>query len=248
MPSLTNPPPSPGPFPPTRLSVLEAVRSDDRAVRLQAFERLAGAYWKPVYKYLRLRWHVSAEDAEDLAQGFFAAAFEKAFFERFDPARGRFRTFLRTCLDGFASKQRAAARAQKRGGGAPHLHLDFAQAEGELVRQPPGAELDLDEYFHREWMRGLFEQAVESLRRRAAETGKGVPFAVFERYDLQRGTKAVTYADVASELGLPVTQVTNHLSAMRRELRRHLMEALRALCGSEEEFRQEARLLLGREP
>ena len=241
-------PPAPGPFPTTRLSVLEAVRSDDAAARSQACERLASAYWKPVYKYLRLRWHASPEDAEDLAQGFFAAAFEKGFFERFDPARGRFRTFLRTCLDGFASKERSAARALKRGGGAALLPLDFSEAEGELVRQPPAPGTDLDEYFHREWMRALFEQAVESLRRRSADTGRGVPFAVFERYDLQRGDDALTYAEVASEMALPVTQVTNHLSLMRRELRRHLLEALRALCATEAEVRQEARLLLGREP
>src|SRR4029450_6562750 len=126
------------------------------------------AYWKPVYKYVRLRWHASPQDAEDLAQGFFAAAFEKGFFERFDPERARFRTYLRTCLDGFASKERAAARARKRGGGALHLSLDFSEAEGELARHPPAADADLDAFFHREGMRGLFEEAVGRLRGRGA--------------------------------------------------------------------------------
>jgi RNA polymerase sigma factor (sigma-70 family) len=247
MPHAPNPP-APGPFPATRLSVLEAVRTGDAEARQQAFDRLAAAYWKPVYKYLRLRWHASPEDAEDLAQGFFAAAFEKGFFDRFDPQRARFRTFLRTCLDGFASKERAAAHARKRGGGAAHLALDFAEAEGELALRPPAADTDLDAFFHREWMRALFEQAVARLRERAVETGRVVPFAVFERYDLERGEGPLTYAELASELGLPVTQVTNHLSAMRKELRRHLLESLRALCGSDAEYRQEARLLLGREP
>jgi RNA polymerase sigma factor (sigma-70 family) len=228
--------------------VLEAVRSGDEDARQQAFGRLAAAYWKPVYKYLRLRWHASPQDAEDLAQGFFAAAFEKGFFDRFDPQRARFRTFLRTCVDGFASKDRAAALARKRGGGIAHLGLDFAEAEAELARQAPAADTDLDALFHREWMRGLFEQAVESLRRHAVETGRHVPFAVFERYDLERGENALTYAQLAAELGVPVTQVTNHLSAMRKELRRRLLESLRALCGSDAEYRQEAKLLLGREP
>ena len=75
-----------------------------------------------------------------------------------------------------------------------------------------------------------------------------MPFDVFERYDLDRDEKTLTYAELGRELGLPVTQVTNHLSAMRRELRRHLLDTLRELCGSEDEFRQEARLVLGREP
>ncbi len=237
-----------GPFPRTRHSVLEAVRGGDEDARRRACEALAAAYWKPVYKYVRLRWRREPADAEDLTQGFFAAAFEKGFFERFDPERARFRTYLRTCLDGFVSKERAAARAQKRGGGVVPLSLDFESAEGELTLSPPAADADLEEYFHREWVRALFETAVGALRARCAATGRQVPFAVFERYDLDRGPETPTYAELGRELGLPVTQVTNHLSAMRRELRRHLLDALRALCGSEDEFRHEARLVLGRDP
>lgn len=240
--------PAAGPFPRTRHSVLEAVRGDDETARRRACEALAAAYWRPVYKYVRLRWRRDPADAEDLTQGFFAAAFEKGFFERFDPERARFRTYLRTCLDGFVSKEHAAARALKRGGDALHLSLDFGSAEGELRLAPPAADVDLEEYFHREWVRGLFEQAVARLRARCEETGRQAPFAVFERYDLDRGQPAPTYAELGRELGLPVTQVTNHLSAMRRELRRHLLEALRDLCASDEEYRHEARLVLGREP
>lgn len=247
MPAPSAPAP-PGPFPPTRHSVLEAVRGTDETVRRQACEALAAAYWKPVYKYVRLRWRQAPADAEDLTQAFFAAAFEKGMFERFDPARARFRTYLRTCLDGFAAKSHAAARAQKRGGGALHLSLDFASAEGELALAPPAQGTDLEEYFHREWVRGLFEAAVARLRARCAETGRTQAFAVFERYDLEHGEGTPTYAELGRELGLPVTQVTNHLSAMRRELRRQLLEALRGLCASEDEFRQEAVFVLGREP
>jgi RNA polymerase sigma factor (sigma-70 family) len=240
--------PAAGPFPLTRHSILEAVRGTDDAARRRAFEALASAYWKPVYKYLRLRWRQPAPDAEDLTQGFFAAAFEKGFFERFDPERARFRTYLRTCLDGFASKQKAAAQARKRGGGALHLPLEFEAAEGELALSPPAADADLEEYFHREWVRALFEQAVARLRARCVETGRTTPFAVFERYDLDRDQGTPSYADLGRELGLPVTQVTNHLAAMRRELRRHVLETLRELCASEDEFRLEARFVLGREP
>jgi RNA polymerase sigma factor (sigma-70 family) len=237
-----------GPFPQTRHSVLLSARSPDPEERRRAFAVLAEAYWKPAYKYARLRFGLSPDDAEDLTQGFFAEALQKAYFERFDPGRARFRTYLRTCLDGFASKERAAARAQKRGGGVAHLALDFAAAECELAQAPPAPGTDLDEYFHREWVRGLFEQAVARLRDRCAATGRGVAFAVFERYDLERDHEALTYADLARDLGLPVTQVTNHLAAMRRELRRVLLDGLRALCASEAEFLQEVRSVLGREP
>jgi hypothetical protein len=47
---------------------------------------------------------------------------------------------------------------------------------------------------------------------------------------------------------LPVTQVTNHLAWARREFRRLALEALESQCGSDEEYRAEARDLFGMDP
>ena len=246
-------PPHAGPgdrFPPTRRSVLLAARDADPEVRRQAWEALAGSYWKPVYKVLRARWRLDREDAEDLTQEFFAAALARGTFERYDPARARFRTYLRTCLDGFAANERKAAQRLKRGGGQAMLSLDFAGAEAELLRYGAGEGLDLDEYFHREWVRSLFDLAVGDLRCWCAAAGKEVHFRLFERYDLEGpdAPERPTYAQLAAEHGIAATQVTNHLAAVRRELRRLVLERLRELTGSEEEFRAEARSVLGIDP
>ena len=78
------------------------MRSEDGATRRLGWEALVSAYWKPVYKHLRLRWRADAESARDMTQEFFARALEKSFFDEFDPERARFRTYLRVCVDGFA--------------------------------------------------------------------------------------------------------------------------------------------------
>ena len=233
-------------FPATRHSAVRDARSPDPETRRRGFDALCAAYWKAVYKHLRFKG-TSREDAEDLTQGFFARAYEKAFFDAYDPARSRFRTFLRVCLDGFVSNERAAARTLKRGGGRPLLPLDFDGAEGELSRVVCAPSTDPDETFRREWVRAVFAQAVDSLRQRARDLGKEKAVLVFERYDLD-GPDAVTkptYAGLAQELDLPVTQVTNHLSWARREFRRLALEALASQCGSEEEFEAEASDLFG---
>lgn len=237
-------------FPLTRRSVVRAAASADPDTRRRAFEALVAAYWRPVYKYLRLKWRLPGEDAEDLTQAFFARALEKGFFDRFDPARARFRTYLRICLDGFAANERRSALRHKRGGGVEHVSLDFAAAEAELGRHGAEAGGDMEEYFHREWVRSLFGLAVEALRQRCAATGKAVPFALFERYDLDGADAAArpSYADLAREMAIPETQVTNHLAWARREFRRLVLEALEEATGSEEEFRAEARALLGIDP
>jgi RNA polymerase sigma factor (sigma-70 family) len=233
-------------FPATRHSAVRDARSPDPETRRRGFDALCAAYWKAVYKHLRFKG-TSREDAEDLTQGFFARAYEKGFFDAYDPARSRFRTFLRVCLDGFVSNQRAASRTLKRGGGRPLLSLDFDGAEGELSRVVRAPSADPDETFRREWVRAVFAQAVESLRQRAQDLGKEKALLVFERYDLD-GPDAVTkptYADLAQDLDLPITQVTNHLAWARREFRRLALEALASQCGSEEEFQAEARDLFG---
>src|SRR5262245_39139903 len=130
------------PFPSTRLSVVERTRSGDEETRRVALAAIIDAYWKPAYKYLRLKWSLNADEAADLTQEFFASALEKEVVEKYDPARARFRTYLRLCLDGFASNARKAERRLKRGGGLTIVPRDFENAEGEPASR--GAADDVD--------------------------------------------------------------------------------------------------------
>jgi RNA polymerase sigma factor (sigma-70 family) len=231
------------------VSVFEAVGSGDVRLREEALETLARAYWKPVYKYLRIHWHADPTDAEDLAQGFFLRAIDTGVFDRFDPERARFRTWLRLCLDGFVANERKAASRQKRGGDAVTLSLDFEDAEGELRRIQVPADEDPEAFFQRESARHLFSLAVTTLRDRFAAVGKEQWFAIFEQYDLAPPDAArPTYQDLADRFDIPVTQITNRLHATRRELRGIVLDALRSITGTEREFREEAAELLGLGP
>jgi RNA polymerase sigma factor (sigma-70 family) len=237
-------------FPTTRPSVVEAVAGADADARSRAFATLVAVYWRPAYLHLRLKWRLEREDAEDLTQEFFARAMAQGFFEKYDPARARFRTFLRSCLDHLTANTRRDERRLKRGGGAAHLPLDFAGAEQDLALAGPPAADDPDALFHREWVRSLFTLAVESLRAECEASGRSVRYQVFARSDLDpvEGRPRPSYRELAEEFELPVTQVTNHLAWARREFRRVVLERLRELSGSEEEYRIEARELFGVTP
>jgi RNA polymerase sigma factor (sigma-70 family) len=244
-----------GSFPATRQSIVAGIASPDRQVQRVAFDALVSAYWRPVYKYVRIKWRADRDDAADLTQEFFARAFEKGSLARFDPARARFRTFLRVCLDGFVSNERKAARRIKRGGTIDFVDLDFATAERELGELRPAVggagnvaapADDDDALFRHEWVRALFSDAVDAVRASCEAAGKRTQWEVFERYDLDDGVgDRPTYAELATDFGIPATQVTNYLAYTRRELRRAVLDRLRRLCGTEEEFRLEARDLLG---
>jgi RNA polymerase sigma factor (sigma-70 family) len=236
-------------FPITRWSVIDAVKNADPAEQARALETLFAAYWKPVYKYVRLRWNRLAEDAQDLTQGFFAEMLERELLAKYNPAKSKLRTYLRLCIDSFVMNREKAARRQKRGGNATHVALDFQAAEGELA----GATIDaasipspesLEEFFEKEWVRSLFALAVEDLRKFCAERERERTFHLFEEYDLS-GDPGISYEKLAAEYAIPVTDVTNALSWARREFRRIALDRLREICGSEEEFHREARAVFG---
>jgi RNA polymerase sigma factor (sigma-70 family) len=229
------------PFPTTRRSVVLALASDDATERTRAFDTLVACYWKPLYKFARVAWRRSREDAEDLTQGFFVRVFEKESLAGYDAARASFRTFLRLLFERFVNNEWRAGQAIKRGGA--EVHLDFEAAEVEVAGES-AQPVTPEEYFQREWVRSVFSLAVERLRARCESDGKQVQFAIFEAYDLN-DDRGVSYRDLAVRFGIAETQVTNHLAAMRRRFREIVLEALREVTATDQEFRAEARALLG---
>jgi hypothetical protein len=57
-----------------------------------------------------------------------------------------------------------------------------------------------------------------------------------------------TYGALARELDTTISNVTNQLAWARRAFRGIVLEKLRSLCATDEEFRAEARDLLGVRP
>ena len=241
-------------FPATQRFVVRAACSSDAAERKRALETIIAAYWKPLYKYIRIRWGKSNEDAKDLTQSFFASLIEKKYLDDFDPSKARLRTFLRVCVDHFSANEVKAAKRLKRGGGAEHLSLDFTAAESELAQAQLSVNASVsparaDEFLELEYLRSLFGLAVQELRSFCENKDKKMHFRLFELYDLE-DTKArrPSYADLAAQFGIAVTDVTNHLAYTRREFRRIAMAKLREMTASEDEYRREARALLGVKP
>lgn len=243
-------------LPETRDTLVAALSSDSPADRTRALDLIARAYRDPVVALVSLRWSLAREDAEDLAQEFFAAAMEKGWFTRYDATRGRFRPFLRSCLDDFAKTSFRDAARLKRGGGASHVALaeDFSgdampshgtasSRDTARLSTPPEAEA----LFDREWTRSVLAIACERLRDECAASGKEIAWRLFERYDLTDAPdeSRPTYASLAAEFNEPATQVTNHLAWARRRMREHVLATVRMLTGDEREYRDEVRALLG---
>jgi RNA polymerase sigma factor (sigma-70 family) len=209
-------------FPTTRASLVGAAAGGGAAARA-ALDEIIAVYWKPAYKHVRIQWRRSNEESKDLVQGFFTALITQDLLAKFDPAKGRLRSYLRGCLDHFVQKQDESDTRLKRGGAAERT-FDFEAAERELASNAPSPE----DVFFREWQREMFALALEDLRVQCHANGKHLQYKLFERYDLAEGGRP-SYADMASELGIPVTSVTNHLAWARRELRRLMLARTESL-------------------
>ena len=216
-------------FPSTQLSLLEAATA---GLSDEALERVIAVYWKPVYRFLRLKFGTNNEDAKDLTQSFFATALQRDFFARFDPLQASFRTYLRMAVERFAANQHAAANRQKRGGNVDFEPLD----EHAVATDSP------EQVFEREWQRQLFELAVQDLRAYCDSCAKQLHFAIFEAYDLGDESRR-SYAQLAERYGVPETAVTNYLAWARRILRGFVDARLRGVTSSDREFRAESRKL-----
>jgi hypothetical protein len=103
----------------------------------------------------------------------------------------------------------------------------------------------MEDFFEREWVRSIFGQSLERLRQECEQRGKQIHFRLLEFYDIDEGGKELTYEQVGQRFELKTTDVTNYLAYARREFRRIVLEQLREMTGSDEEFRREARTLLG---
>jgi len=220
-----------GQFPSTQFSLLEAAGSG-AALPNEALERVSALYWKPVYRFIRVKFRKNNEDAKDLTQSFFATALQRDFFARFDPEKASFRTYVRMAVERFAATEHAAANRQKRGGG-----IEFEPVED----QPVAAESP-EQVFEREWQRQLFALALDDLRAHCETCGKQVPFAVFEAYDLTGGDRP-SYVDLAARHGIAETSVTNYLAWARRMLRQFVTERLRGATAGDRDLRDEMRRL-----
>ncbi|HLK68816.1 MAG TPA: sigma-70 family RNA polymerase sigma factor [Bryobacteraceae bacterium] len=216
-------------FPSTQASLLERAAG---GLSGDALDQVIALYWKPVYRYIRLKFRKDNEDAKDLTQGFFAAALQRDFLARFDPAKASFRTYVRMAVERFTANQHASATRQKRGGDITFEPVEEQSASSESP----------EEVFEREWQRQLFSLALDDLRAHCERSGKQFQFQIFEAYDLSNSER-LSYAAMAAQHGITETSVTNHLAWARRMLREFVTERLRGVTSGEQELRKEARLL-----
>ncbi|MDP2315062.1 MAG: sigma-70 family RNA polymerase sigma factor [Pseudomonadota bacterium] len=228
-------------FPVTRWTLIQEARGDASA-RRAALDELLAAYWTPLYVYAR-RKGLGAEDAQEAVQDLFADLLERQFPGTIDPARGRLRGWLKSCLDHHLVNRHAAATAQKRGGGARHVPLDTEVGERALAQYPGGAAASgPEDAYTRQWAAQVMERALARLGEEHREEARAGSFDVLLRF-FGPGV-APAYRDVAAETGMSLPQLRAFLHRARVRYRALVLEEVAQTVANPEDAEREMAELL----
>jgi RNA polymerase sigma factor (sigma-70 family) len=180
----------------------------------EALSELCAAYWYPLYVR---GCGFSAEDAQDLTQGFFARVVENRFLQGADRERGRFRWYLLRSLQNYLRNEMERARAQKRGGGATRVSWDGLEAE-QRFRAEPVDTASPDILFDRRWARETLGRAMNRLSEEYEAAGRERLFARLKGY-LAGNHGEESYAEAAAGLGLSTAAVRVMVHRLRHRYR-----------------------------
>lgn len=227
-----------GAFPVTAWSMLQQACGDVPAEALAGWERLARAYWQPLYAFLRNRGADHHSAADDI-QGFFAYLLSKDFLRRIDPGQGHFRSFLLTALQRWRTDQYRAATAQKRGGGHTPLSMEELDAAG---TQPEAPGATPEEAFDRRWARAVYDNALAALHTRLTACGREAIF--LQLRGLLTGGDTAKYQEIATALAMSENAVKQAALELRREFGAALRDEIRRTVTGESLVDGEVRYLL----
>jgi len=204
-------------FPATSWNVIRRARQSDPESVRQALSVLLQDYAKPILAYIH-QFGIPPHDAEDVAQDFMIHFFLEGLpGHGADPEQGRFRNYLRGALRHFLLNWRDREGAAKRRPAQPLVSLErLRQSSASL--QIADATATPDEIFDREWGRQLLKKAVRLTRQQLAETGRYSHWVIFSRLVLD-GEPTPSYQEVAEEVGVTESLVTNRLRAAKEVLR-----------------------------
>jgi RNA polymerase sigma factor (sigma-70 family) len=228
-------------FATTHWSVVLQAGQEESPQAAEALDQLCRTYWYPLYAYVRRQGH-APEDAQDLTQAFFAHLLSKDFLRGVGPEKGRFRSFLLTCLKHFLADEWKKAHTAKRGGAGAELLLDWEAAERRYAIEGR-VETTPESLYERRWAIGVLDHALDRLRAEAVASGRQAVFDQLQRCLLGERTTE-DYAQLGARLGLSETAVKVTVHRLRQRYRELLRDQVAQTVTRPQEIEDEMHYLL----
>lgn len=221
-------------FPSTRLSLVQLAANSGHPDYRDAWERFFRGYWPPLYAWLR-RSGSSRQDALDLLQDFFLKGIEEPILAKYDPLRGRLRSFLLSSLRNHRidviRRQRARPDRQP---------LPFLSGEDLDIADP--SPLDPDAAFDQEWAARVISQAIASAEERFRGASDAASIRVLHEWVL---TAERPSADqLADSLSMTAGTLYTRATRVRQAIQGEVLALVEAYAGQGAAARSEVEDLL----
>jgi hypothetical protein len=208
---------------------------------LRGLERLARAYWRPLYVFARQRGS-SHEAASDEVQGFFEHLLSSEMLKNVQRGEVRFRSFLLRCFTNWLHNERHRNHAAKRDGGAvllPLNEMDSQIDEPALIEgQSP------DKAFDHGWARALVDHAMKRLEEELEQRERSVFLQELRQRTFASGAAGPDWEEMASRHGMSHGAVRKAATDLRRRFGILLRTEVRTIVSKDEEVDDELRYLV----
>jgi RNA polymerase sigma factor (sigma-70 family) len=221
-------------------TVILAVEDPRSPNHQQAREQFAGAYWRPIYEYVRKRGR-SREEAQDLTQEFFWHLLERKVLAGLTREGGKFRSFLLKNLTNFMASQWNWKQAKKRPGGKVHIPFDeFSEAsyEKDLADQETP-----ETSYDRKYAGAVVEQVLSHLKAEYVTADKGGLFDCLKGF-LPGAQQGLSYEEVSRALDMEIEAVRMAVCRLRKRCGELLRREVAAPGMKPQEIDEELRYLM----
>lgn len=185
----------------TRATIFLRLKSDDTAAREVAWSDFRARY-APIIAGFARKLSVKPQDVDDVIQDVMLGFFAQSPTFVYDPARGRFRGYLKVCT--FRAMRRRCGRVAK----LNERPLDEVDPEHVQVEQA----------WNDVWEEQLVQRALDETRRQYHADDEAATFHAFELHVI----KGKPVAAVAAELGISESTVYRAKSRVAASMKRRL--------------------------
>jgi RNA polymerase sigma-70 factor (ECF subfamily) len=219
--------------------VLEA--QGESPVAQEALEKLCRTYWRPIFAFLR-RQGLRPEEAEDIAQGFFAQLLERRKFSAIRKEKGRLRSFLLGALKYFLADEQRRAMAIKRGKGQRLIPLEELRAD-ERIDMEPSDPMTAEMIYERRWALTVLERVLSRLKDEYVAAGNAALFDALKQL-LPDEPGSPSQAEIAARLGMTENAIRQAFYRFRQRYQSLLREEIADTVATPGDIEDELRHLI----